>query len=280
MKYLFHRLRLEQTINFGEFPCIIWQRVLNVGAFSRKLEKSFSPTNKVSFIELYQPDNVSTAQELAAAYRIDINDIEGIIPEWIPTKDKQLFESYLELFRHTDQIPYGPEGIFQTSGIELGMFIANHQVEILRDGTTYDRDGILIECPPDSYGCTIPTSLDPSRNNHIFINGLQAASVNFHAGIIAHEAFHLTLPFNTMQNSLYEEMTAITIGYKISNDEDNEMYTFNYPSDLTTTFTEAEITGYITTYCGETCTYFDLPMYPDTWETILQMIASEINENE
>lgn len=253
---------------------------VNIGAYSRKPQKTFSLSDKVQSIELFMPDEISTAEELAHVYSLDISDIAGILPAWLPTKDKQLFESYLELFRQKDEIPYGPKGIFQTSGFELGMFIANQQVKLLRDGTTYDRDGVLIECPPNSYGCTIPTSPDPNRNNHIFINGLQGASVNFHTGAIAHEAFHLSLPFNTNQNSLYEEMTAIAIGYTVSDGENSGMYISVPPLDLTSSYSEGDIIGYITAYCGDTCSYLELPTYPDTWEGLLQTIEAKNNGNE
>lgn len=243
---------------------------INIETYSRQLQKTFSFTDEVESIELFKPERITTAQELVDAYDLDIQDISDILPSWIPTKDKQLFESYLALFRQTEKIPYGPDGIFETSGLELGLFIAERQVKILRDGTTFDSDGMLIECPSETYGCTFRTSFDPNRNNHVFINGLQAATVGFHAGTVAHETFHLTLPFDTMQNSLYEEMTAIMINYSVSDGENIDRYTIAPPSDITSSYSRAEIADYFITYCGQTCSYFYLPTYPDTWEAILE----------
>lgn len=251
-----------------------------IEAYSAKLQESFSFSDKLKTIELFKPVEISSAQELAAAYRIDISDLAGVLPAWLPTKDKQLFEAYLALFRRTDAIPYGPKGIFHTSGIALGNLIADQQVKILRDGTTYDGIGSLIECPLHSYACTFRTSLDTNQNNHIFINGLQAASIGFHAGMIAHEAFHLSLPFNTLQNSQYEEMTAIAIGYAISGGENKRTYFSAPSSDLRNSYSEEDIIPYITTYCGETCSYLNLPTFPDRWDEILYTIESENDGNE
>ena len=242
---------------------------INVSAYSRNLQRTFSQNDEVESIELYQPETINTSQELAEIYGIDIVDIVGILPTWLPTKDKQLFESYLELYRQTEIIPFGPEGIFEISGQELGLLIAENQIRILRDGTTYDSNGFLIECPAKSYGCTFRTSEDSNQNQHIFINGLQAASINFHAGTVAHEAFHLSLPFDTMQNSLYEEMVAFSISYEVSDGENRDIYMIVPPDDLTTAYSRADIAAYFRTYCGEVCPYFSLPTYPDTWESIL-----------
>jgi hypothetical protein len=251
-----------------------------IEAYSDKLQESFSFSDKLKTIELIKPDEITSAQELAAAYRIDISDLAGVLPAWLPTKDKQLFEAYLSLFRQTDAIPYGPQGIFHTSGIASGNLIADQQVKILRDGTTYDGVGNLIECPLHSHACTFRASLDPNQNNHIFVNGLQAASIGFHAGVIAHEAFHLSLPFDTLQNSQYEEMTAIAIGYAISGGENKGTYFSAPSSDLGDSYSEKDIIAYITAYCGETCSYLELPTYPDRWDEILYTVESENDGNE
>ncbi|MEE4194638.1 MAG: hypothetical protein V2J07_05505 [Anaerolineae bacterium] len=246
---------------------------INVVSYSRRLKKSFSQSDTVMSIELFKPDDISTAQELALVYGIDIRDILEILPAWLPTKDKQLFESYLTLFRHTDPIAYGPDGVFETTGLELGLFIADNEVRILRDGTTYDNTGTLIECPTKSYGCSFRSSLDPNQNKHIFINGLQAASIRFHAGTIAHEAFHLTTPFQSLQNSMYEELTGITIGYEVSDGENRDIYMIAPPSNVTAS--QADMVEYFTLYCGETCSYLELPAYPDTWENLPKVNREE-----
>lgn len=248
---------------------------INVSAYARILQRTFSPEDEVESIELYQPETITSAQGLALAYGIDIQDIVMILPSWLPTKDKQLFESYLELFRNNKQIPYGPQGIYETSGLELGLFIAENEIKILRDGTTYDSNGTLIECPAKSYGCTFRTSEDPNQNQHIFVNGLQAASILFHAGTVSHEAFHLSLPFDSLQNSLYEELTAITVGYLISDGENRDIYMIAPPDDLTSSYEKIDLVDYVSGYCGDDCAYITLPTYPDGWENLLEGVETD-----
>jgi len=161
--------------------------------------------------DLSDPACAETASELATVYQyiglLDADFDTSILPDWIPTRDQDLFLAYVYLFTQTDEIYYGPYSSFSISGQELGMVIAENHIQIL-----WDTEGIC-----SGAACVM------GGEAKIFINanrrnGPDGGLLNL-VRSISHEAFHKTDPFKQGDVSQYEELFALHIGGIMSNTE-------------------------------------------------------------
>lgn len=199
--------------------------------------------------------DVATAAGLSDYYKINISDIRGVLPDWIPTTDRILFEAYTKLFRQTTPIYFGPNGMHQTSGYVLGMFIAENNIAI----TWEDKN--IVDCGPNGMACVDRNNPDPDMASTIYVVDIGYSPINIadiYAGRIAHEAFHLTFPYG-VENSKLEEMDATRIGSIIVGS--------NTPDDYEIPDYSAEaIYNWVAGYCSNIfgiCSYEHLPLYPN-----------------
>ncbi len=197
---------------------------------------------------------VSTAAGFADYHGIDISDLRGSLPDWIPTTDPILFEAYLRLYDHTAPIFYGPNGIYQTSGVDLGLLIAKNKINVDWE------DKNLVNCGASGKACVDRNNPDPVIASTIYIVDIGYRPVNvvdIYAGRIAHEAFHLSFPYGRV-NSKVEEMDAIRIGSIIAGTNSQKDYqTPDYSSEA--------IQRWVTGFCANVygvCGYENLPLYP------------------
>jgi hypothetical protein len=140
------------------------------------------------------------------------------LPDWIPTRDADLFLAYMYMFFNDYEVRYGLNGQFSTSGQELAMYIAENKVSIYWDDTYQAGEDM---CYDRSGGC-----VRSDVPGVIFVQGdyrRQRGGGGDSLGVtIAHEAFHLTDPFNTVastgirQNSQYEELYALQVSNQVT----------------------------------------------------------------
>lgn len=215
----------------------------------------------VSIPLIEEGNDISTAIGLADYYGISIADIRGILPDWIPTTDEILFEAYIQLFTHTTPIFFGPNGMYQTSGYDLGVFIAENKISIAWE------DKSIVDCGLNGKACVDRNNSDPTKASTIFIveNGYSPINISdIYAGRIAHEAFHLTFPYGDV-NSKLEEMDANRIGSIIIGSNTSDDYgTPDYRPEAIYNW----VAGYCSNIFGH-CTYENLPLYPNSaWKAL------------
>ena len=140
---------------------------------------------------------ITTAAGLAEFYGIDISNLGEMLPNWLPTTDKNLFAAYVSLYNHTTPILYGPNGIYQTSGVDLGLMIARKNIAIDWE------DKNLVNCGASGKACVDRNNPDPTIASTIYIVDIGYRPVNLidiYAGRIAHEAYHLTYPYGKVNS--------------------------------------------------------------------------------
>lgn len=210
------------------------------------------PNDSLPLID--EGDDITTAEGLSNYYGINISDIRGILPDWIPSTDKKLFEAYTSLFRQTTPIFFGPYGLDQTSGHHLGTFIAENNIII----TWEDKN--IVDCGPNGMACVDRNNPDPRMASTIYIVDIGYSPINIadiYAGRIAHEAFHLTFPYGT-ENSKLEEMDACRIGSIITGSN-------TLDGDKSPDYSAEAISKWVAGYCSNIfgyCSYENLPLYP------------------
>lgn len=212
-----------------------------------------TPDDRLPLID--EGNDITTAAGLAEYYGIDTSEIRGILPDWIPTTDRILFEAYTKLFEQTTPINFGPNGLYQTSGSILGMFIAEQKISIDWE------DKNIVDCGTNGLACVDRNNPDPGLAATIFVVEIGYSPINIadiYAGKIAHEAFHLTFPYGTV-NSKLEEMDAVRIGSIIVGPNTPDVYeTPNYSAEAIYNW----VAGYCSNIYGP-CSYENLPLYPN-----------------
>jgi RHS repeat-associated protein len=212
------------------------------------------------------PDCAEIASELAMVF-----DNQGLIiggydysqlPDWIPTRDADLFLAYMYMFFNDYEVRYGLYGQFSTSGYALAMYIAENQVSIYWDDAYYlgeemcgDRAG---GCVRNDFSDVIFVQSEKRKRGDTSFRSLGVT--------IAHEAFHLTDPFNTVvsigyrQNSQYEELYAFQVSNQVTWNPQYQIIPFE-----STPLNRNEIEIYFIDEIGKTLyesAYTRLPFYP------------------
>ena len=219
-------------------------------------------------VGLDEGNTIHTALGLAEYFGFEVADIQTVLPDWIPTCETVLFEAYLNLFRQTRHIDYGPNGMFQTSGVDLGLFIAENKIKIRFE------DKAIVDCGPNGKACVDRNNPNPVIASTIYIVDIGYAPVNLvdiYAGRIAHEAFHLTFPYGPI-NSALEELDANRIGSIIVGT--NTPGAYEIP-DYSAEAIENKITELCANVFGP-CSYKKLPVYPNKALETLFTIPKEI----
>jgi RHS repeat-associated protein len=187
----------------------------NPAAYNRFSYLYYNPINHIdpsghwACDDLSDPSCAETGSELAQFYQgqglLDANFDTSILPDWIPTRNQDLFLAYVYLFTQTTEIQYGPGGQFTTSGLELGMFIAENQIEISFSSLC------------SGSACVFANDQNIYINENRMNGGPDGDLLDL-VRSISHETFHKTDPFNQGRNSQYEEMWARHISSVIIND--------------------------------------------------------------